>query len=530
MRLRPLYRYGIPALGLGQGLAEIGFVLAARAGMQSGDSPLLLIALAACVLLRFILQDRGAALEARALRDAVAALRGRLLEALETRAVPAYRPGIRRALDRALEEHVPRAAEGLLARRHLEGALLQCALFALLLLVFSWKTALLGLAFAALIWPVLRWRNRSLKAMEAAGLAGRGDAQRAREDFGASLEARAGSGFAQSLRRLDAALAAAHRPEWRWRRAQLRYPALLETGLFFMLTAILLAGSLTLPDWSSLLLFSLLLLFSYRPVREAARHYPASVAGAAALRQVETLRNGWTRHPARKVPDGHPDGNAFGLRDVDFGYEPGHRIFTAFSQDFAADKITGITGPNGAGKTTVLRLLSGAETPDGGTVLWTGAARTRGISYLPQRAYPGLDWSEWARALRAERPEFWGELDALLRLSRLIEKSAHPEALSGGERQRMALARALASDAAFLLLDEPTTALPGDEREEILRGALELWKASAPFPPEAGGFRGDAAEPRRGALVVSHEPFLEKLCDAMLRIDAAHLVARAEHG
>jgi ATP-binding cassette subfamily B protein len=180
--------------------------------------------------------------------------------------------------------------------------------------------------------------------------------------------------------------------------------------------------------------------------------------------------------------------------------------------------VTGITGPNGAGKTTVLRLLAGAETPAGGEVLWTQAMRSTGksgpgkaggVAYLPQRAWPGADWEAWARASRDARPELWKELDALLRLERLIEKAVHPEALSGGERQRMSLARVLASQASMLLLDEPVTALPGDEREDILRGALALWIRHA----EHGA---------RGAIIVSHEPFLANLCDTVLRIDETH--------
>ena len=98
---RPVLRLGIPALAAGQGFAEAGFILAARQGL-TGGGPVALAAMAACVLLRFFCQDRGAAFEARALRESSAALRGRLLGALRARAVPAYRPEVRHALDQAL--------------------------------------------------------------------------------------------------------------------------------------------------------------------------------------------------------------------------------------------------------------------------------------------------------------------------------------------------------------------------------------------------------------------------------------------
>jgi len=129
---------------------------------------------------------------------------------------------------------------------------------------------------------------------------------------------------------------------------------------------------------------------------------------------------------------------------------------------------------------------------------------------MPQRAWPGHDWADWAATLRASRPDDWRALDDLLGLERLATSATHPEALSGGERQRMTLARVLAGDAAYLLLDEPTTALPADERERVLRGALEFWKA-----------RGAPQGPARGALVVSHEPFLANLCDEVARLEPA---------
>jgi ABC-type Mn2+/Zn2+ transport system ATPase subunit len=491
-------------------------VLAAREGLRRGDSPVVLGALVVTVLLRFIFQDRGAALEASALRETTSTLRGRLLDAARDRAVPVYRAEMRATLERALGEGAPRAAEGMLARLRFRGALLQVALFIPLLIALSWKIAALGLGFAALTWPLLRWRNRKLKTLEAEGLRGRGESSRALEDFGESAEARAGSGFAAGVDDLAARLDAAHRPEWRWRRAQARYPAALETAFFFALSGLLLVGSFILPDWNGLLLFSLMLLLAYRPVREAARHWPAALAGDAARGDVEGLARAWEARPMRRAPKTRPDAESFALEDIRFGYDGDRKILANFSAEFPARAITGVTGPNGAGKTTLLRLLAGAEMPDSGNVWWpasaVASARGRGIAYLPQRAWPGLDWNAWAAALKTEQPALWRELDALLSLERLAVRDAHPASRSGGERQRMGLARVLASDAPFLLLDEPVTALPADEREPVLRGALELWA-------QRGG-RGEDKETRRGALVVSHEPFLPALCDAVMRLGA----------
>ncbi|HLU70035.1 MAG TPA: ABC transporter ATP-binding protein/permease [Fibrobacteria bacterium] len=505
--MKTSHRLGIPAFALGRGLSEAGFVLTVKAGLTGHDSPLLLAAIPLLVLLRFVFQDRGAILEAAALRDGVASWRRRVLDALRHRAVPAWRPGTRRTLGHALEEDIPVAAEGALARRRLLGAILEGAVLLPLLFLIAWKAALVGIAAATLLWPVLRRRNRRMKAHERAGAAGRESARQAREDFSHALEALPGAGFTEAVARLDRTLDEAHAPTWRWRRAQARYPALLETALFFVLCVILFTGALTLPGLESVLLFAMLLLLTYRPLREAARQYPVAAAGRRAAQDIDALVAAWNTLPPRTVPAAHPHPNTFGVRNLTFGYEPDAPILRDVTLAFAADAITGLTGPNGAGKTTLLRILVGAETPQAGAVLWPAAAHeaaTRGLAIMPQRAWPGHDWPAWAAAYQAENPDAWRALDALLGVQRLREKSFHPESLSGGERQRMALARTLTSDAACLLLDEPTTSLPADEREHVLRGAIAFWKAAAPEP--------------RGALIVSHEPFLENLCDTVIRM------------
>jgi ABC-type transport system involved in cytochrome bd biosynthesis fused ATPase/permease subunit len=365
------------------------------------------------------------------------------------------------------------------------------------------------------LWPVLRLRNRRLKTLEREGAAGREGAHKAREDFTHALEALPGAGFTEALTRLDRTLEEAHAPTWRWRRAQARYPALLETALFFVLCVILFAGAATLQGFESVLLFAMLLLLAYRPLREAARQYPVAAAGDRAARDLNALIGAWNPLPERTLPAPHTDPHSLGLDGVTFAYEPGQTILNDATITLDARRVTGLSGPNGAGKTTLLRLLCGAETPQAGRVSWPAAARQgdvpRGIAVMPQRAWPGHDWPAWAAAYKAVRPDGWKTLDDLLGLERLTARAAHPETLSGGERQRMTLARTLASDAAYLVLDEPTTALPADEREHVLRGALAFWKNRA-------SRTGEARE-TRGALVVSHEPFLQNLCDTLVRLE-----------
>lgn len=134
-------------------------------------------------------------------------------------------------------------------------------------------------------------------------------------------------------------------------------------------------------------------------------------------------------------------------------------------------EVVGLLGPNGAGKTTSFAILTGILTPDSGNVYLDSQDITQvpmykrarmGIGYLPQDAsiFRGLTVEQNIRAvleLTEDDPDHLEErLDELLGIFSISHLRQAPAiALSGGERRRTELARALAIDPSFLLLDEP---------------------------------------------------------------------------
>jgi lipopolysaccharide export system ATP-binding protein len=134
-------------------------------------------------------------------------------------------------------------------------------------------------------------------------------------------------------------------------------------------------------------------------------------------------------------------------------------------------EAVGLLGPNGAGKTTCFYVITGLIAPDHGTITLDGQDLTDlpmyrrarlGIGYLPQEAsiFRGLTVEnnirailEVTHALPEKREALLEELMAEFSISHLRRTPAI--ALSGGERRRVEIARALAAQPAFMLLDEP---------------------------------------------------------------------------
>ena len=146
-------------------------------------------------------------------------------------------------------------------------------------------------------------------------------------------------------------------------------------------------------------------------------------------------------------------------------------VVRGVSMSIQRGEVVGLLGPNGAGKTTCFYMITGLVQPDYGTIILDGQnisnlpmyRRARlGVGYLPQEAsiFRGLSVENNIRAVlevvEKNRDRREAILDALLAefsITHLRRVSAI--SLSGGERRRVEIARALASNPHFVLLDEP---------------------------------------------------------------------------
>lgn len=177
-------------------------------------------------------------------------------------------------------------------------------------------------------------------------------------------------------------------------------------------------------------------------------------------------------HHLNKSFDGH---NAV-LQDLSFNLPKGQRI--------------ALVGPSGCGKSTLIRILAGLERADSGHLISDGQkvddlASLGVLSYVFQDANL-LPWrTVWENvALPLELAGIEPDEEHLRRTLEGVglgqSSGLYPHELSGGMKMRASLARALVTEPAFLLLDEPFGALDELTRERMGDEFLKLWRAHRP--------------------------------------------------
>ena len=147
-------------------------------------------------------------------------------------------------------------------------------------------------------------------------------------------------------------------------------------------------------------------------------------------------------------------------------------VLDGVSMHIKQGEVVGLLGPNGAGKTTCFYIIVGLVKPDDGRILLDGRDITNdpmhirsrlGVGYLPQEAsvFRKLTVEENIVSILQYRPDlekrhYRDIVENLLSELQITHiKDSHGMSLSGGERRRVEIARALAADPAFILLDEP---------------------------------------------------------------------------
>ena len=167
------------------------------------------------------------------------------------------------------------------------------------------------------------------------------------------------------------------------------------------------------------------------------------------------------------------------LKNVQKSYEVDGRtlpVLKGINLKLPENTITVILGRSGCGKTTLLRLVGGLEEPDEGTITFDDEHKTAFVFQEP-RLMPWLNvWDNVRFGLKKQECDS-AFLQGIIDMVGLkgFEK-AYPNQLSGGMQQRAAIARALAYEPSFIMMDEPFAALDYFTRSQMQRELIHLQK------------------------------------------------------
>lgn len=226
--------------------------------------------------------------------------------------------------------------------------------------------------------------------------------------------------------------------------------------------------------------------------------------------------------PAATPPPGSDSFRAVGV----FRSFEGVKALNGVSFDLRRDQVTGLIGPNGAGKTTLVNMMSGVDFPDSGTIelngeditSWTaekraaaGLARTFQHGHLFARLSARENVALGALgvgARRAEADQRAVELLERFKLSRYADSEAR--SLPHGEASKLGVARALAADPSFVLMDEPAAGLSEPE-----------------VPAFVETVRSICHDHHVGVLIIDHNiELIMELCDLVVVLDNGAILTR----
>jgi putative ABC transport system ATP-binding protein len=205
-------------------------------------------------------------------------------------------------------------------------------------------------------------------------------------------------------------------------------------------------------------------------------------------------------------------------------------VLNGLSLDVAEGEFLALMGPSGSGKTTLLNLIAGLDSPSTGEVqvrdqliskmTETQLAnwRTRNLGFIFQfyhllpvlTAFRNVEMPLLLLPLSAAQRR--QQVLTALEVVGLADRANHrPGQLSGGQQQRVGIARAIVTDPALIVADEPTGDLDAKSAEEILDLLSEL-----------------RTQMRKTIIMVTHDPRAAQRADRILHLDKGRLVQDAQ--
>jgi putative ABC transport system ATP-binding protein len=212
------------------------------------------------------------------------------------------------------------------------------------------------------------------------------------------------------------------------------------------------------------------------------------------------------------------------VRDVHKSFKRGSEVvdvLNGLNLDVHTGEFVGLMGPSGSGKTTLLNLIAGLDRPTQGNVSVGGQLisqmtesqlatwRTRNIGFVFQfynllpvlTAYRNVELPLLLLPLtKTQRDQ---QVRTALDIVGLSDRLSHrPGQLSGGQQQRVGIARAIVTDPALIVADEPTGALDSKSADEILNLLGELKKTL-----------------HKTVIMVTHDPRAAERADRLIHLD-----------
>ena len=174
------------------------------------------------------------------------------------------------------------------------------------------------------------------------------------------------------------------------------------------------------------------------------------------------------------------------LRGVGKTFPSGTTALAGLELDVRAGEFLSLLGPSGCGKSTALRIIAGLSVPTAGVVEWPHAAAESesriGFVFQEPTLMP---WTNvFNNVLLPLKLKKVPASEASERVAAALDRvglqdfaTAYPCELSGGMRMRVSIARALVTDPALLLMDEPFAALDEITRFKLNNDVLQMWRA-----------------------------------------------------